>query len=64
MSQELNFTLEVPRTAVPGSERVYISAVVDPMAPSMNNLASLLDFPLGSGEQNMLRVAPAVTVSR
>ncbi len=61
--QELNITLDVPRTAVPGSQKVYISATVDPMAPAMNNLEHLLDFPLGSGEQNMLRIIPAVIVS-
>ncbi len=62
--QEFNITLQVPRTAVPGSVRVNISAFVDPLAPVMNNLDNLLSHPLGSGEQNMLRIVPPVIVSR
>eukprot|EP00094_Tigriopus_californicus_P007480 TCALIF_07202-PA protein Name:"Similar to CUBN Cubilin (Canis familiaris)" AED:0.20 eAED:0.21 QI:0/0.76/0.57/0.97/0.85/0.88/35/0/3998 len=59
-AMEFNVTLDVPEFAVPGSERVYISAVNDPIGPTINNLKDLLYYPLGCGEQNMLKMIPAL----
>lgn len=60
--KEFNITLEVPRTAVKGSEKVYVSAAIDPLGPAMNNLGNLLTYPLSSAEPNMLRIVPGVIV--
>ena len=61
--KDINITLDMPRAAVKGSQRVYVSAIADPVGPAMNNLKELLRSPTGSGEQNMLRMVPAVIVA-
>jgi CD109 antigen len=62
--QEFNFTLDIPKTAVKNSEKIYISAVVDPAGPAMNNLKNLINYPIGCGEQNMIRIVPGVILSQ
>ena len=49
--KDINLTVNLPRTAVPGSEKVFISAIADPIAVAMNNLMDLLHYPTGCGEQ-------------
>ncbi len=61
--KDVNVSITIPRTAVEGSEKVFISAVADPVAMAMNNLADLLHYPTGCGEQNMLKIIPAVILS-
>ncbi|XP_008275105.1 CD109 antigen-like isoform X2 [Stegastes partitus] len=51
-----------PADVVPGSQRAYAVLVGDILALSINNLDSLVQMPLGCGEQNMIRFAPSVYV--
>ncbi|XP_066551233.1 C3 and PZP-like alpha-2-macroglobulin domain-containing protein 8 isoform X2 [Amia ocellicauda] len=58
------FTLGVPHSVVPGSERATASMIGDVMGPTLNNLDKLLRLPFGCGEQNMIHFAPNVFVLR
>jgi hypothetical protein len=51
------------RTAVKGSERIFISTAPDPLGPPLNNLKSLLHIPPGGGEQNLLKIFPAAILA-
>ena len=51
-----------PKNAVPGSERVHLTAVGDILGPSVNNLRDLLKMPHGCGEQNMLDLVPNIVI--
>ena len=62
--KDVNLTVNLPRTAVPGSEKVFISAIADPIAVAMNNLVDLLNYPTGCGEQNMVKIVPAAIISK
>ena len=56
---ELNITVDIPRYAVPGSSRVFVASVPDPVGPAMNNLGALLaGLPAGCGEQNLAGLLP------
>ncbi|XP_022645189.1 CD109 antigen-like isoform X2 [Varroa destructor] len=57
-----NVTVTFPKNAVPGSERVYLTAVGDILGPSVNNLQGLLNMPHGCGEQNMLDFVPNIVI--
>ncbi|XP_054003817.1 CD109 antigen-like isoform X1 [Hylaeus anthracinus] len=57
-----NFTINIPKNAVPGSEHVEISAVGDILGPSILNLANLIKLPAGCGEQNMLNFVPNIMI--
>ncbi|XP_043259825.1 CD109 antigen-like isoform X1 [Colletes gigas] len=57
-----NFTIDIPKNVVPGSEHVEISAVGDILGPSILNLANLIKIPFGCGEQNMLNFVPNIMV--
>ncbi|XP_077503862.1 CD109 antigen-like isoform X3 [Amblyomma americanum] len=57
-----NISIPIPKNAVPGSERISISAIGDLLGPSVNNLDQLLVMPHGCGEQNMLDFVPNVVV--
>nr|XP_055095106.1 C3 and PZP-like alpha-2-macroglobulin domain-containing protein 8 [Symphalangus syndactylus] len=56
------FTLGVPHSAIPGSERATASIIGDVMGPTLNHLNNLLRLPFGCGEQNMIHFAPNVFV--
>ncbi|OWK11628.1 hypothetical protein Celaphus_00003015, partial [Cervus elaphus hippelaphus] len=56
------FTLGVPHSAIPGSERAAASIIGDVMGPTLNHLSNLLRLPFGCGEQNMIHFAPNVFV--
>uniref|UniRef100_H9G5Q9 Kazal-like domain-containing protein n=1 Tax=Anolis carolinensis TaxID=28377 RepID=H9G5Q9_ANOCA len=56
------FTLGVPHSVVPGSERATASVIGDVMGPTLNHLDNLLQLPFGCGEQNMIHFAPNVFV--
>ncbi|XP_032990817.1 C3 and PZP-like alpha-2-macroglobulin domain-containing protein 8 isoform X1 [Rhinolophus ferrumequinum] len=56
------FTLGVPHSAIPGSERAAASIIGDVMGPTLNHLSHLLRLPFGCGEQNMIHFAPNVFV--
>ncbi|XP_068195427.1 CD109 antigen-like [Antennarius striatus] len=51
-----------PPHVVPDSQRGYVALVGDILALSIHNLDSLVDLPLGCGEQNMIKIAPSVYV--
>lgn len=57
-----NISIPIPKNAVPGSERISVSAIGDLLGPSVNNLDRLLVMPHGCGEQNMLDFVPNVVV--
>ncbi|EEC12664.1 thioester-containing protein, putative [Ixodes scapularis] len=57
-----NISIPIPKNAVPGSERISVSAVGDLLGPHVNNLDQLLVMPHGCGEQNMLDFVPNVVV--
>ncbi|XP_076663404.1 CD109 antigen isoform X3 [Andrena cerasifolii] len=57
-----NFTIDIPKNAVPGSEHIEISAVGDILGPSILNLANLIKMPSGCGEQNMLNFVPNIMI--
>ncbi|KAM7142499.1 C3 and PZP-like alpha-2-macroglobulin domain-containing protein 8 isoform 2-T2 [Molossus nigricans] len=56
------FTLGVPHSAIPGSERAAASIIGDVMGPTLSHLSNLLRLPFGCGEQNMIHFAPNVFV--
>ncbi|XP_025845485.2 C3 and PZP-like alpha-2-macroglobulin domain-containing protein 8 isoform X4 [Vulpes vulpes] len=56
------FTLGVPHSAIPGSERAVASVIGDVMGPTLNHLSNLLRLPFGCGEQNMIHFAPNIFV--
>ncbi|XP_031828991.1 thioester-containing protein 1 allele R1 isoform X2 [Nomia melanderi] len=57
-----NFTIDIPKNAVQGSEHIEISAVGDILGPSILNLANLIRMPSGCGEQNMLNFVPNIMI--
>ncbi|XP_047201673.1 CD109 antigen-like isoform X2 [Girardinichthys multiradiatus] len=59
-SRSLSFSF--PPNLVPGSQRAHIALVGDFLALSIENLDSLVQFPTGCGEQNMIHFAPSVYV--
>ncbi|XP_063354633.1 CD109 antigen-like [Pelmatolapia mariae] len=59
-STALSFSF--PPNVVPGSQRARVVLVGDILALSINNLGSLVQLPLGCGEQNMIHFAPSVYV--
>ena len=60
---ERNVSIAIPRSAIKGSGRVFVSAGADLVGPAMNNLRQLIHYPLGCGEQNILHLLPPVIVS-
>ncbi|XP_049564221.1 C3 and PZP-like alpha-2-macroglobulin domain-containing protein 8 [Orcinus orca] len=56
------FTLGVPHSAIPGSERAAAAIIGDVMGPTLNHLSNHLRLPFGCGEQNMIHFAPNVFV--
>lgn len=57
-----NVTIDIPKNAIHGSERIEISAVGDILGPSIPNLANLIQMPSGCGEQNMLNFVPNIVI--
>ncbi|XP_071355028.1 CD109 antigen-like [Trachinotus anak] len=51
-----------PPDVIPGSQRAHVALVGDILALSFSNLDSLVQMPLGCGEQNMIHFAPSVYV--
>ncbi|XP_074516319.1 CD109 antigen-like isoform X1 [Sebastes fasciatus] len=51
-----------PPDVVPGSQRAHVALVGDILALSISNLDSLVQLPLGCGEQNMIHFAPSIYV--
>ena len=60
---ERNVSIAIPRSAIRGSGRVFVSAGADLVGPAMNNLRQLIHYPLGCGEQNILHILPPVIIS-
>ncbi|XP_041810122.1 CD109 antigen-like [Chelmon rostratus] len=59
-SRSVSFSF--PPDVVPGSQRAHVALVGDILALSISNLESLVQMPLGCGEQNMIHFAPSVYV--
>uniref|UniRef100_A0A3Q1HW22 CD109 molecule n=2 Tax=Anabas testudineus TaxID=64144 RepID=A0A3Q1HW22_ANATE len=57
-----SFSFSFPSNVVPGSQRAYAALVGDILGLSMSNLDSLVQVPLGCGEQNMIQLAPSIYV--
>ncbi|XP_062547426.1 thioester-containing protein 1 allele R1-like isoform X6 [Armigeres subalbatus] len=57
-----NFTVEIPKNAVPDSTRVEIAVIGDVLGSTIQNLDSLIRMPYGCGEQNMLNFVPNIVV--
>ncbi len=63
-SLERNVTIQIPKHAVPQSQKIYLTAAADPLGVTMNSLQELLhDMPQGSGEQNLMRLIPPSIVA-
>ncbi|CAI5695208.1 unnamed protein product [Oreochromis niloticus] len=61
-SKSTALSFSFPPNVVPGSQRARVVLVGDILALSINNLDSLVQLPLGCGEQNMIHFAPSVYV--
>lgn len=59
-----NFSIDVPENAVPGSQKVSVSAVGDIMGPGLSNVDDLLRIPYGCGEQNMINLVPNIVIMK
>jgi len=48
-SKELdkNITINIPKTAVKGSERIFIATASDPLSVPINNMENLIQYPIG-----------------
>ncbi|XP_021702195.1 CD109 antigen isoform X4 [Aedes aegypti] len=57
-----NFTVEIPKNAVPDSTRIEIAVIGDVLGSTIQNLDSLIRMPYGCGEQNMLNFVPNIVV--
>ncbi|XP_007469423.1 PREDICTED: LOW QUALITY PROTEIN: alpha-2-macroglobulin-like protein 1 [Lipotes vexillifer] len=57
-----SISLEVPVDVVPDSAKAYVSVHGDIMGTALKNLDSLVQMPMGCGEQNMLLFAPIIYV--
>ncbi|XP_058450670.1 thioester-containing protein 1 allele R1-like isoform X2 [Malaya genurostris] len=57
-----NFSVEVPKNAVPDSTRIEVSVIGDVLGSTIQNLDSLIRMPYGCGEQNMLNFVPNIVV--
>lgn len=57
-----NFSIDVPPNAVPGSQKVYVSAIGDILGPGLSNIDDLLRLPYGCGEQNMINLVPNIVI--
>ena len=62
-SFEKNISIQIPKHAVPDSEKIFLTAVADPLGVAMNNLKDLLEYPQGCGEQNLMRIIPAAIIA-
>ncbi|XP_063079986.1 CD109 antigen-like [Engraulis encrasicolus] len=60
LSSEISFTL--PSGVVPGTSRAHVAVAGDILALSIAGLDSLVQMPVGCGEQNMVHFAPSVYV--
>ncbi|KAG8013590.1 hypothetical protein GBF38_022041, partial [Nibea albiflora] len=59
-SRSISFSF--PPDVVPGSQRAHVALVGDILALSISKLDSLVQMPVGCGEQNMIHFAPSVYV--
>ncbi|KAK2891620.1 hypothetical protein Q8A73_017285 [Channa argus] len=61
-SNSVSISFSFPPNLVPGSQRAHAALVGDILGLSINNLESLVEMPLGCGEQNMIHIAPSIYV--
>ncbi|XP_068577890.1 CD109 antigen-like [Cebidichthys violaceus] len=59
-SRSISFSF--PPDVVAGSQRAHVAVVGDILALSIRNLDSLVQMPVGCGEQNMIHFAPCIYV--
>ncbi|XP_047466391.1 CD109 antigen-like [Mugil cephalus] len=61
-NNSVSVSFSFPADVVPGSQRAHMALVGDILALSINTLDSLVQIPVGCGEQNMIHFAPSVYV--
>ena len=54
----------IPRNLVEGSNRDFVTVSGDILAPAIKNLEKLVDYPTGSGEQNMLSILASTSIRK
>lgn len=57
-----NFTIELPKNLVAGSELIEASVIGDLLGPAIVNLENLVRLPTGCAEQNMVHFVPNLIV--
>ncbi|XP_062325530.1 CD109 antigen-like [Osmerus eperlanus] len=60
LSKTISFSF--PPDVVPGSQRAHVAVVGDILGLSISGLGSLVEMPVGCGEQNMILFAPNVYI--
>jgi len=60
----VNTTVPPTGVLVPGSQHITCTAIGDIMGPTIQGLDNLIKEPVGCGEQNMLFLAPDVSVAK
>ncbi|KAK2826253.1 hypothetical protein Q5P01_020467 [Channa striata] len=61
-SNSIPISFSFPPNVVPGSRRARAALVGDILGLSIHNMESLVQMPLGCGEQNMIHFAPSIYV--
>lgn len=57
-----NITIDVPKNAIEGSQKVFVSAIGDLMGTGLTHTEDLLRIPYGCGEQNMINLVPNIQI--
>lgn len=61
-SRQFNAIVDIPKEAVPDSEKISVISVGDLLGDTIQNLNSLIRLPSGCGEQNMVHFVPNIVV--
>lgn len=61
-NHDSNFTIDIPKNAVPDSTYIEVAALGDIMGGAVKNLNTLVRMPRGCGEQNMLNFVPNIVI--
>jgi CD109 antigen len=62
-TKSVNFAIEIPDVAVPGSSSATVSVFSDFLGNTIQNLDNLIQIPSGCGEQNMIAFVPNLLVA-
>ncbi|XP_039282066.1 alpha-1-macroglobulin [Nilaparvata lugens] len=58
--QSQHWNLSIPENIINGSAQALLSITGNLLGPISENLENLIEMPVGCGEQNMIRLAPAI----